>query len=37
MTGSAWVFMLSVWAIVIGCTVYCFKKLLSSERRLDDD
>lgn len=37
MTTSAWVFMLGVWAIVIGCTFYCFRKLLGSTRRLDDD
>jgi hypothetical protein len=35
MTTSAWVFMLAVWAVIIGNTVYCFWKLLSSERRLD--
>jgi hypothetical protein len=35
MTPSAWVFMLSVWAIVCGSTAYCFWKLLTSERRLD--
>ncbi|GIW82950.1 MAG: hypothetical protein KatS3mg105_4757 [Gemmatales bacterium] len=37
MTLSAWVFMLTVWAIVIGCAAYCFYKLLTSERQLDDD
>ena len=35
MTTEAWVFMLAVWAIIIGNTVYCFWKLLTSERRLD--
>lgn len=37
MTPSAWGFMLAVWALVIGSTVYCFRKLLTSKRRLDDD
>ena len=35
MTGEAWVFMIGVWAIIIGATVYCFWKLLTSERRLE--
>ncbi len=37
MTTEAWVFMLAVWTLVIGSTAYCFKKLLGSSRRLDDD
>jgi hypothetical protein len=37
MTTSAWIFMLAVWAMIIGCTVYCFAKLLGSERRLDSE
>jgi heme/copper-type cytochrome/quinol oxidase subunit 2 len=36
MSASAWVFMLIVWAIIIGNTVYCFWKLLTSERRLEE-
>jgi hypothetical protein len=36
-TESAWGFMLVVWALIIGSTVYCFKKLLTSQRRLDGD
>jgi len=36
MTGTAWAFMLSTWAVVIGCMVYCFWKLLGS-RSLDSD
>ena len=35
MTTSAWVFMISVWAITIGSTLYCFTKLLSSNKQLD--
>lgn len=34
-SGEAWVFMLAVWAVIIGVTAYCFYKLLTSERRLD--
>lgn len=37
MSSSAWVFMVAVWAIVIGNTLYCFRKLLTSQRRLDGD
>lgn len=37
MSGSAWVFMVAVWAIVIGNVLYCFRKLLTSQRRLDGD
>jgi hypothetical protein len=37
MTTEAWVFMLAVWTLVIGSTAYCFRKLLGSSRRLDDD
>lgn len=34
MTGEAWVFMVIVWAVIIGMTGYCFWKLLTSERQL---
>jgi heme/copper-type cytochrome/quinol oxidase subunit 2 len=37
MTASAWAFMLIIWGLIIGATVYCFWKLLSSQRRLDVD
>jgi hypothetical protein len=37
MTAPAWGFMLFVWAIIIGSTVYCFGKLLTSQRKLDGD
>ena len=37
MTTSAWVFMISVWSIIIGSTLYCFMKLLSSDRQLDTE
>lgn len=34
MTTEAWVFMLLVWAVIIGMTGYCFAKLVTSDRRL---
>jgi hypothetical protein len=37
MTAAAWALMLTVWAVIIGMTGYCFLKLLTSERRLDGD
>ena len=37
MTTWAWMFMFFAWAVIIGCTVYCFVKLLSSSRGLGDD
>ncbi len=37
MTTSAWVLMLSVWTIIIGSTLYCFAKLLSSNQQLDSE
>ena len=37
MTTSAWVFMISVWAIVISSTLYSFAKLLSSDQQLDTE
>jgi len=37
MSDAAWIFMVSVWTIVIGNTLYCFRKLLTSTRRLDGD
>jgi hypothetical protein len=37
MTQMAWVFLLVSWTTIIGCTLYCFVKLMSSNRRLDDD
>jgi hypothetical protein len=36
-TESAWGFMLAIWALIIGSTVYCFWKLLTSQRQLDND
>ncbi len=30
MTTIAWVFMLLAWSIIIGCTLYCFVKLLTA-------
>jgi hypothetical protein len=36
MQPSAWAFMLAVWSVIIGFTAWCFYKVLSSPRRLDD-
>lgn len=35
MQPSAWIFMGLVWTLVIGSTVYCFWRLLTSEIQLD--
>jgi hypothetical protein len=35
-TPQAWGFMLASWGVIIAMTVYCFWKLLTSQRRLDD-
>jgi len=35
MTMSAWIFMLSSWAVIGGCTFYCFFRLLTSKQQLD--
>lgn len=39
MSASAIVFMVIVWAVILGTTGYCFYKLLTSKRQLggDDD
>ena len=37
MTTSAWVFMISIWTLIILSTLYCFAKLLSSDQQLDSD
>lgn len=37
MTQLAWVFMGAAWSIIIGCTLYCFIKLVTSDRGLGDD
>ncbi len=37
MTTSAWVFMLCTWGVTLGCTLYCFKKLLTSDKALGGD
>jgi hypothetical protein len=34
---SAWVFMLAVWAVIIGSTAYCFWKLLTSDKQLGSE
>jgi|GEM_PF-1646173 len=37
MTSWAWTFLLIAWAVIIGCMVYCFTKLVSSPRGLGDE
>lgn len=37
MTASAWGFLLTAWSVILVATAYCFAKLLTSERRLDDE
>ena len=37
MTPLAWIFMLIVWTLIIGCTTYCFWKLMSSKSLEKDD
>ena len=37
MTQLAWIFLLLAWSIIIACTAYCFFKLLSSKRGLEDE
>jgi len=37
MTQSAWTFMFIAWAVIIGCTLYCFTKLLTSPNALGDN
>lgn len=31
MTVKAWTFMGLAWSIIVGCTLFCFVKLLSSD------
>lgn len=33
----AWLFMLSIWSLIVSCTVYCFWKLMSSKSLQSDD
>jgi heme/copper-type cytochrome/quinol oxidase subunit 2 len=37
MTPSAWIFMGTVWTVVLGMTVYCFAKLLTSKQFTEPD
>lgn len=37
MTTNAWVFMLSVWTIVVLATIYCFAKLLRKDHLMEFD
>jgi hypothetical protein len=37
MTTWAWVFLFGAWAVIIGCMVYCFSKLLFSPRGLGEE
>lgn len=31
MTPLAWLFMLTAWAMILGCTLYCFIKLMTAK------
>jgi hypothetical protein len=37
MSPLAWVFMLSTWSFIIGCTIYCFWKLMFSKHLESDE
>jgi hypothetical protein len=37
MTLLAWIFMLGAWFLIIGCTVYCFGKLMTSKHLETED
>lgn len=37
MTTSAWILMLSVWAVILATTGFCFFKLLTSTRQFGGD
>ena len=37
MTILAWIFMLTAWSIILGCTGYCFWKLMFSKHLESDD
>ena len=37
MTQMAWTFMGLAWSIIIGCTLYCFVKLVSADPPRSDD
>ncbi len=36
MTVQAWIMMLGACGVITGCTLYCFWKLLTSERDLSE-
>ena len=37
MTILAWVFMLGSWSVILGCTIYCFAKLMTAKKLEMDD
>jgi hypothetical protein len=37
MSNEAWAMMLLTWGVITGCTLYCFWKLMTSERDLSSD
>lgn len=37
MTPLAWLFMLSSWALILGCTCYCFFKLMTAKHLESDE
>jgi hypothetical protein len=34
LTPAAWLMLVSTWAVIAGCTGYCFYRLLTSQRDL---
>lgn len=37
MSRDAWIMLVCTWAVVGGCTAYCFFRLLTSKRDLSSD
>lgn len=34
---DAWIMMLAAWSVIASCTLYCFYRLMTSERDLSSD
>jgi hypothetical protein len=34
---SAWIVLAAVWSVVIGMIIFCYRKLLTSKRRLGSE
>lgn len=37
MTPAAWIFMLTVWALVIWLNIFAFRRIFTTERHFDPD